>query len=182
MRALVVKGQSILLRTRTLGWDNAVEPVHHQNRTKQGSRVNYQCQRWEHLPALVTFKFSAKITHTPGILTPVDFHRDRSGGQVVPKWKSPDVMVRVSFLFPCRWLEIVKIYKTALIYVFHVSIWGAWSIVCGAQPTKSPLWRWDWPYVRHESQYQCRDQSDCPTIVVKHLPILGKFTLYAWFS
>jgi len=95
VRALVLKGQSILLRAWTLRPANAVEPVHHQNRTKQGSRVNYQCQRWEHLPALVTFKFSAKITHTPGILTPVDFHRDRSGGQVVPKWKSPDVMVRV---------------------------------------------------------------------------------------
>ena len=49
----------------------AVEPVYHQNRTKRGSRANCQCQRWEHLPALLTFKFSAKITHTLGIPTPV---------------------------------------------------------------------------------------------------------------
>jgi len=30
-----------------------------------------------------TFKFSAKITHTLGMLTPVDFHSDRSCGRVV---------------------------------------------------------------------------------------------------
>jgi len=34
----------------------------------------------EHLSALITFKFSAKITHTPGILTPGDCHPDMSGG------------------------------------------------------------------------------------------------------
>ena len=45
------------------------------------------------MSAFVTFKFSAEITHTPGILTPGDFHPDRSGGHVVPRWKSPDVMV-----------------------------------------------------------------------------------------
>jgi len=39
VRALVVKGQSILLRTLTLRPDNAVEPAHHQNRTKRGSHV-----------------------------------------------------------------------------------------------------------------------------------------------
>jgi len=39
----------------------------------------------EHLFALITFKFSAKITHSPGILTPGDFHPDRSGGHVVPR-------------------------------------------------------------------------------------------------
>jgi len=27
--------------------------------------------------------------------------------------------------------------------VLHVSIWGAWSFVWGAKPTKGPLWRWD---------------------------------------
>jgi len=53
----------------------------------------------EHLSALITFKFSAKITHTHGILTPGDFHPDRSGGHVVPRWKSPDVMVDREF----RW-------------------------------------------------------------------------------
>ena len=37
MRALVAKGQSILLKTWTLRPDNAVEPVHRQNRTKRGS-------------------------------------------------------------------------------------------------------------------------------------------------
>ena len=53
-----------------------------------------------------------------------DFHPDRSGGHVVPRWQSPDIMVRVSFLFPCRCLDNAKIYKTVLIYSFHVSIWG----------------------------------------------------------
>jgi len=132
--ALVVKGQSILLRTRTLRPNNAVEPVHHQNRTKRDSRAN--CQRWEHLSALITFKFSAKITHTPWILTPGDFYPDRSGGHMVPRWKSPDVMVSVSsgeshptlwlvsFLFPSWCLDIAKIDKTPLIYSFHISIWG----------------------------------------------------------
>jgi len=38
----------------------------------------------EHLSALITFKFSAKITHTPVTLTPGDFHPDRSGGHMVP--------------------------------------------------------------------------------------------------
>jgi len=38
----------------------------------------------EHLSALITFKFSAKITHTPGILTPGGFRPDKSGGHVVP--------------------------------------------------------------------------------------------------
>jgi len=37
------------------------------------------------LSALITFKFSAKITHTPVILTSGDFHSDRSGGHVVPR-------------------------------------------------------------------------------------------------
>jgi len=58
--------------------DNAVEPVHHQNRTKRGSRAN----DGKHLFALITFKFSAKISHTPGILTPVI--STRTG--VVAKW------------------------------------------------------------------------------------------------
>jgi len=68
MRALVVKGQNILLRTWTLKPDSAVDPVHahRQNRTKRGSRTN--CQ--EHMSALIMFTFSAKITHTPGILIP----------------------------------------------------------------------------------------------------------------
>jgi len=39
----VAKSQSILLRTWTLRPDNAVEPVHHQNRTNRGSLGH--CQR-----------------------------------------------------------------------------------------------------------------------------------------
>jgi len=50
----------------------------------------------EHLSALITFKFSATITHTPGILTSGDFYPGRSGGHVVLRWKSPDIMVSVS--------------------------------------------------------------------------------------
>jgi len=61
---------------------NAVEPVYHQNRTKRGSRANWQ--RWGALVVIDHYKFSAKVTHTPGILTPSDFHPDRSGGHVVP--------------------------------------------------------------------------------------------------
>jgi len=38
----------------------------------------------EHLFALIAFTFSAKITHTPGILTAGDFYPGRSGGYVVP--------------------------------------------------------------------------------------------------
>jgi len=45
------------------------------------------------LSVLIIYNFSAKITHTPGILTPRDIHQDRSGGRVVPMWKSTDVMV-----------------------------------------------------------------------------------------
>jgi len=38
-------------------------------------------------------------------------------------------------------------------------------------------------YVRRKSQYEFRDQTDCPKIVVKHLlPILGNFSLCAWLS
>ena len=51
----------------------------------------------EHLSVLLTFKFSAKITHTPGILTTGDYHPDRSGDHVVPQLKSPDVMVDCEF-------------------------------------------------------------------------------------
>ena len=215
MRALVVKGQNILLRTRTLRPDDAVEPVHHQNRTKRGSRSN----GGEHLFALITQVFCKDHSH-PWKTDPCDFHPDRSGGHVVPRWKSPDVMVRVSlewkspqvlggvnsgenprtlwlvwvrvkitprygkseFFVSLLSLDIVKIDKTPLIYSFHISIWRAWSIVWGGLACQNPLWRQDWPYLRHESQYQCRGQPDCPAIVVKHLPILGRFTLGAWFS
>jgi len=51
----------------------------------------------EHLFALITIKFSAKATHTPGIPTPGGFHSNRSGGHVVRRWKSPDVVVDCEF-------------------------------------------------------------------------------------
>jgi len=51
----------------------------------------------KHLSALITFTFSAKITHIPGILTLGEFHPDRSGDHVVPQLKSPDVMVDCEF-------------------------------------------------------------------------------------
>jgi len=97
VHALVVKGQSILLRTWTLRPDNAVEPVQHQNRTNEIHVPT--ANDGEHLCALITFKFSAMITHTHGIPTPGDFHPDRSGGHVVPRWKSPDVMVNCEFMW-----------------------------------------------------------------------------------
>ena len=97
MHALVAKGQSNLLRTWTLRPDNAVEPVHHQNRTNEVHVPT--ANDGEHLSALITFKFSAKITHIHGIPTPGHFHIDRSGGHVVPRWKSPDVMVNCEFMW-----------------------------------------------------------------------------------
>jgi len=147
------------------------------NRTKRGSRANCQCQRWEHLPALIT-----KVAHTLGIPTPGDFHPDRSGGHVVPRWISPEVMVRVSFLLPCWCLDIVKIYKTALIMVFMFQFGGAWSIV--------------WERLAHEITPVVRGQVVCETwmsIVVprsiwlpnncrKAFAHIGKFTICAWYS
>jgi len=53
-------------------------------------------------------------------------------------WKSPHVMVRVSFLFPCWCLDIVKIDKIPLIYSFQISIWGAWCIVWGGWAHQIP--------------------------------------------
>ena len=94
MRALVVNGQSILLMTWSLRPDNTVEPVRHQ--TEQNEVHVPTANDGEHLFALITAKFSAKITYTHGILTPGDFHPDRSGGHVVSSWKSPDITVSVS--------------------------------------------------------------------------------------
>ena len=87
------------IETWTLRRDNAVELVHHLNRTKRGSRAN--CQRWgvcsNAVGARITFKFSAKTTLTLRILNQGYFHPDRSSGDVVPRWKSPDVMVDCEF-------------------------------------------------------------------------------------
>ena len=43
------------------------------------------------------FQVFAKITHTPGVLTLGYFNPGRSGGHVVPRWKSPNVMVDCEF-------------------------------------------------------------------------------------
>jgi len=96
VRALAVKGQSILLRTWTLRSDKVVEPVHHQNRTKRGSRAN--CQRWGALFCFDHFQvFCNDYSHPWNTsLTSGDFYPGRSGGHVVPRWQSADVMVSVS--------------------------------------------------------------------------------------
>jgi len=65
-------------------------PASKQNKTRFTTGAN--CQRWWTLVVLITFKFSAKITYTPGILTPGDFQPDSTSGQVVLRWKSPDCM------------------------------------------------------------------------------------------
>jgi len=63
--------------------------------TKRGSRAN--CQRWGALVCIDHFQIFANITHTPGILTLGDFNSDRSGDHVVPRWKSPNVMIDCEF-------------------------------------------------------------------------------------
>jgi len=55
------------------------------------------CQRWGALLCIDHIQVFANITHTPGILTLGDLNPDRSGGHVVPKWKSPNVMVDWEF-------------------------------------------------------------------------------------
>jgi len=59
VRTLVVKGQSILLRTLTLRPDNAVEPVHHQPSKQNKTRFMRQlptmgstCLHWS-LPSFL---------------------------------------------------------------------------------------------------------------------------------
>ena len=58
VRTLMVKSQSIFLRTRTFRPDNAVELDHHQNRTKRSSRAN--CQRWGALVCIDHFPIFCK--------------------------------------------------------------------------------------------------------------------------
>ena len=158
----------------------------------------------EHLSALITATFSAKITHNPAILTSGDFHSDSSRGCLVPRWKSPDVMVsvrlgwtspgimvRVSFLFPCWCLDIAKIDNTPLTYSFHISIWGAWCIVWGdvaheITPVATGLavcetWksiavpRSSWLPKNCRKAFACFGQVYLMClIIVKNLPILGK--------
>jgi len=149
VRALVVKSQSILLRTWTLRPDNnTVKPVHHQNTTKRGSScANSNCQQWGVLFCidLITFKFTAKITHNPRIPTLGDFHPDRSGGQVVPRrrspnvvdcefgWKSSHVMVSMSSRenHPTLWLVWVQMKITHIMVGVgsgenHPTLWLVW--------------------------------------------------------
>jgi len=75
--------------------DNAVEPVHHQNRTKRGSRAN--CQRWEALVCIDHFQLFWKDYSHPWNANLDDFHPGTSGGHVDPRWKSPDVTVDCEF-------------------------------------------------------------------------------------
>jgi len=136
--ALVVKGQSILLRTWGLSPHYAVDPVHDQNITKGGSRAN--CQRWGALVCTDHFHVFCKDyshpwnTNSRVISTRTAVVATWSLGENHPTlwllvsvslgWISPDVMVRVSCLFPRWYLDIVQINKTPLIYSFHISIWG----------------------------------------------------------
>jgi len=94
VRALAVKGQTVLLRTWTLSPDNAAEPVNHQNRTKRGSRA--KCQRWRALVCIDHFQVFCNDFSHPWNTNLGWFYPGRSGGHVVPRWKSPDVMVSVS--------------------------------------------------------------------------------------
>ena len=152
MRALVIKAKAFYWGHEL--WDQTTLWNLSTIKTEQ-NEVHVPAANDGHLCALITFKFSGKITHTPGILTPGDFLPDRSGGHVDPRWKSPnvvvdcefgwqspnvvvsvslvwkppDVMARVSFWFPCLCLDIVQIDITPLICSFHISIWGAWCIV-----------------------------------------------------
>jgi len=60
-------------------------PPSKQNKTK------FTCQQWGALVCIDHFRVFCK-DYTPG-----DFHPDRSVGHVVPRWKSPDVMVDCEF-------------------------------------------------------------------------------------
>jgi len=97
MLALVVKAKAFYWGHER--WDQTALWNLSTIKTEQNEVHEPTANDREHLSAVITFKFSAKITHTPGILTPVEFHPDRSGGHVVPKWKSPGVMVDCEF----RW-------------------------------------------------------------------------------
>ena len=47
-------------------------------------------------------------------------------------------MARVSFLFLCWCLDIVKVDKTPLIYCFHISIWEVGALFWGLSPPNPP--------------------------------------------
>jgi len=67
----------------------------------------------EHLSALITFKFSAKITHTPGILIPGDFDPDRGGGHVLAEF------CEFSSLFRSFVESTSHIFVWKIAFVFH---------------------------------------------------------------
>ena len=61
-------------------------------------------------------------------------------------------MVRLSFLFPCCCLDIVKTDKTPLTYSFHISIWRGLVHSLGGLSLPNDdgtgrMWRRDWLYV-----------------------------------
>jgi len=86
-----------------------------------------------HLSALITLKFSAKITYTPGILTAGNFLPDRSGGHVVPRWKSPDVKVDWEFGWKSADIMVsgVRVKITHVVVSVssdenHPTLWSMW--------------------------------------------------------
>jgi len=126
--------QSILLRTWTLRPDNVVEPVHHQNITKRGSRANRQW--WGALVCIDHFQVLSKVTHTPGILTLGDFNPDRSGSNMVPMWKSPNVMVDCDF----RW-KSPNIMVSVSLGENHPMLWLVWVFGSLLMPWHCTNWQ-----------------------------------------
>ena len=92
------------------------------NRTKRGSHANYQT--WGALVCIDHFQVFCKDYPHPWNTNPGWFPPRQEWWPRGP-WKSPDVMVRVSFWFPCWCLDIVQIDKNPLICSFHISIWGS---------------------------------------------------------
>jgi len=139
VRALVVKGQSILLRTWTLRPDNAVEPVHHQNRTKRGSRANCHsahdgstCRHWS-LSSFLQRLFTPLEYQPPVIST---------GTGVVATWylgeNHPTLWLDWLFCFPVDALTLYKFTKLHLFIVFMFQFRGVWSIVWGGLAHQIP--------------------------------------------
>ena len=94
VRALAIKGQSIQFEDMNFEIRQRCGtcPPSKQNKTR------FTCQRRGALACIDHFQVFCN-TCTPGILTSGDFYPGRSGGHVVPRWKSPDIMVSVSSVF-----------------------------------------------------------------------------------
>ena len=58
--------------------------------------------------------------------------------------------------------------------MFHVSIWGVWSFVWGAKPTKAPPWRRDWAHP--QIFYLSKMWAKLLKIQAKSLKIRAKMT------